>query len=424
MKFIHFIISILFVITFISYCHQPIPPEIENLSPEIPINLFPPDDTTDVPVAVTFRWHSQDPNENDTLYYDFYLEADNPAPNLLLADLAVDSLHRESLEYNSTYYWKIVAKDQAGNSTSSPVWVFKTRHEFNAPPNIPANPEPENGANSIQIRNVVLQWKGGDPDSFSVVNYDVLFGETFDSLQTISMNLPDSSYPLTLLRYEKKYFWQIIAKDHYGSITDGPVWNFETLNPVKIFDGNFDADTENQNPSSLKWSFGETGADIFVSDEISWNNQGKSVCFVDSTYEGSCFLAASFASKKVGMLEFYIMMTADDDYLGIRLYSEISDSTHLGPQISIREGKLQYYDNGRTWQTVSPVEINSWYFIQLVFDCDKQYYNIFIKDRIAAENATWTGTFVSNINLLYFMTFQNRICKKAYIDDVKIFSDP
>ena len=415
------------MITFISYCHQPIPPEIENLSPEIPINLFPPDDTTDVQVAVTFRWQSQDPNEYDTLYYDFYLEAGNPAPNLRLSDLAVDSLHRESLKYNSTYYWKIVAKDQAGNSTSSPVWVFKTRHEFNEPPNIPDNPHPANEATSIPINNVILEWSGGDPDSFSVVNYDVLFGETSDSLQSISMYLLDSSYPLTLLRYEKKYFWQIIAKDHYGSITDGPVWNFETLNPIKVFDGNFDSDTENQNPSASKWSIGGSDADIFVSNENSWNNQGKSACFVDSTNDGTCFLATSLEDKEVGMLEFYIMMTDDNDYFGLRLYSDSAKADYLGPQLSIREGKLQYYykgDNGMDWQTVMSVEMISWYFIQLVFDCKKQYYNIFVNDKLEAEEATWTETSVQNIRWLYFMTFPNRICKKAFIDDVKFFSDP
>ena len=358
------------------------------------------------------------------MFYDFYLEIDNPNPKLKVPNLAVDSLFINALKYDTTYYWKVVAKDLAGDSSSSPVWKFKTRHEFNAPPYIPKNPDPENNETSIPINNVILQWTGGDPDGFSMVNYDVQFGEYLDSLKIISVNIPDSSLQLSLLKYDKKYFWQIISKDHYGSITEGPVWSFETLKPHKFFDGNFDSDNTNQNPSSIEWYVMESGADIFVSDERSWNNQGKSACFIDSTLEGSCFLFSRLEKKTVGMIEFYIMATSQNDYFGIRLYSESSDSIHLGPQISIREGKIQYFDKSRIWQTASSADVNSWYFIQLVFDCDKQYYNLFINNKIVAEKVTWTGTSVPNIELLYFLTFQNRICNRTYIDEVKYFSVP
>ena len=230
---------------------------------------------------------------------------------------------------------------------------------------------------------------------------------------------------MTLLRYDKNYFWKIIAKDDYQNMTEGPVWSFQTLLGETVFNGTFDTDAENKNPSNRKWSIRkEFGADIFVTNEKSWNNQGKSVCFTDSTIESNSYLAASVAPKKVGMLQLHFLMTSENDYFGVRLYSEKADSNHLGPQVSIREGKLQYYDKSREWNTITTVEINSWYFLQLVFDCDQHYYNLFLNDRLTAENVTWTGTNVATVNSFYFLTFQNRICKKSYIDDVKFFSYP
>jgi len=417
-------IYLLLIIFIISNCHQTAPTTPGNLSPKIPVNIFPPDDTTGVNIETTFRWQAEDPNENDNLFFDFYLAKGDPNPGLLLPGLTVDSLFKNDLEYDTTYYWKIVAKDQEGDSTSSPIWSFKTRHEFNLPPSIPGNPDPAHGANIVPINGVVLKWQGGDPDYYSIVNYDVLVGESADALVAVSNNQPDSAYPMTLLRYDKKYYWKIIAKDDYENITEGPVWNFETLLGETIFNWSFETDNKNESPSSLKWTVWGSSADIFVTDEVSWDNQGKSVCFTDSTIEGSSYLAASVEEKKVGLFQFHFLMTSPDDYFGIRMYSETADSNHLGPQISLREGKLQYFDKSRTWQAADPVDNNTWYFLQLVFDCDQQFYNIYLNEKLVAEKITWTGTMVPNLNLFYFMTFENRKCEKAYIDDVKFFSDP
>ena len=425
MKYIHYMIYVLFAILIISNCHQNAPTEIGNISPKTPINIFPADDTTGINIEITFRWQAEDPNTNDNLMFDFYLEAGNPDPSILFGNLTADSLFKNDLKYDTTYYWKIVAKDQSGDSTSSPVWSFRTRHEFNSPPNVPINPEPSNGANAIPINGVVLKWQGGDPDYYSVVSYDVLVGESSDSLFTVSTNQPDSTYPITLLRYGKKYYWKIIAKDDYGNTSEGPIWNFETLLPETIFNGSFDTGIQNESPSGIKWTvWRDSLTDIFVTDESGWNDQGKSVCFTDSTIKGSSFLAASVTPKKVGMFQFHFLMTSQDDYFGIRMYSEIADSNHIGPQISLREGKLQYFDKSSEWQIIKPVEIDSWYFLQLVFDSDQQFYNIYLDDKLVAEKLTWMGTTVPNLDLFYFLTFQNRKCTKAYIDDVKFFSDP
>ena len=420
MKYINYMIYVLFTILIISNCHQTVPTEVGNLSPKMPVNIFPPDDTTCINIETTFRWQAEDPNTNDSLFFDLYLGEGDSNLILVSSDLAADSFYKNDLKYATTYYWKIVAKDQDGDTTSSPLWLFKTRPEFITAPNIPGNPEPSDGANSIAINSVVLSWKGGDPD----LNYDVLLGESANLLNTVSKDQPDSTYSISLLRYDKKYFWKIISKGECGNKTEGPVWSFETLLGETIFNWSFETDNINESPSALMWTVWDSLTSTFVTDEVSWDNQGKSVCFTDSTIDGDSYMGASVTPKKVGMLQFHFLMTSQDDYFGIRMYSEFADSNHLGPQISLREGKLQYFDKGREWKAVKPVENDSWYFLQVVFDCDQQFYNIYLDEKLVAEKVTWTGTMVPKLNLFYFLTFENRKCNKAYIDDVKFFSDP
>ncbi len=405
-------------------CHQPLPPEIKNLAPKIPINIFPLDNAANLKTMITFRWQAEDPNENDTLSFDFYLQAGNPNPSRLFSNLVADSLVLHSLIYDTTYYWKVVAKDRTGDSTSSSIWRFTTRHEFNASPHLPSAVAPLDNAQSVSINNVVLTWIGSDPDYFSILCYDVLFGQQPDSLSMLSQCQSEGSFSLGLLRYNTKYFWQIIAKDDYDSIKVGPIWNFETLLAETIFNGSFDLDNVNEAPSLIKWSISELGAKVIVSDEKRWNNFGHSACLVDTTTEGSCYLAATIDEKELGMLQFYFLITSDDDYWGVRLYSGIADSTTLGPQISIREGKLQYYDKSQSWKTILTIKPDKWYLSQIVFDCTKQFYDIYIDDRKLAESVTWTGTSVPAIKYIYFLTFDNRTCHKAFIDEVQIFANP
>jgi hypothetical protein len=47
------------------------------------------------------------------------------------------------LEKNTTYYWKVVAQDNKGGTSESPVWRFTTE-DVNDPPIVPNSPQPNN----------------------------------------------------------------------------------------------------------------------------------------------------------------------------------------------------------------------------------------------------------------------------------------
>ncbi|HSD63950.1 MAG TPA: hypothetical protein VLB50_09120, partial [Ignavibacteriaceae bacterium] len=65
-----------------------------------------------------------DPN-GDSLTYDVYFGTSNN-PQLVASNQSTASFNPGQLNNSTTYYWKIVAKDNQGASTTGPVWSFAT----------------------------------------------------------------------------------------------------------------------------------------------------------------------------------------------------------------------------------------------------------------------------------------------------------
>ncbi len=101
-----------------------IAPGILNQPPNAPSNPTPADNATDVDIDVTLSWTCSDP-DGDTLTYNVYFgTASNPT---IVATVTTESYDPGSLNYNTKYYWKIVAKDGKGGQTSGSVWNFTTK---------------------------------------------------------------------------------------------------------------------------------------------------------------------------------------------------------------------------------------------------------------------------------------------------------
>jgi len=99
----------------------------------------------------------------------------------------------------------------------------------NTPPNTPSNPNPANGATSVDI-NKDLSWTGGDPDpTHDTVTYDVYFG-TVSLPPLVSPGQSGTTYNPGTMAYGTIYYWKIVATDNHGASTEGPIWHFTTLN--------------------------------------------------------------------------------------------------------------------------------------------------------------------------------------------------
>ncbi len=98
---------------------------VENHSPNVPSNPAPTDGAKGCPVTQDISWNGGDPDVGDSVVYDVYF-GDSISPSLVSADQTGTTYDPGTLNNNTVYYWKIVAKDNYGASVIGEVWSFET----------------------------------------------------------------------------------------------------------------------------------------------------------------------------------------------------------------------------------------------------------------------------------------------------------
>ena len=228
----------------------------DNSAPYTPSNPDPENGDTDVIVETDISWTCNDP-DNDVLSYDIYFgESSNPP---LVASDHVGTIYSPGLlDFDTKYYWKIVAYDAQGASTSGSTWDFTTRD--NNPPNSPSNPNPEDEETEVPI-DICLGWTSEDPEGDDVT-YDVYFGKCGEDLLIVSNNQSQKTYcPDENLEFETCYMWKIVAWDEYSYSTVGPIWSFTTEENLPPYEPSnpdpADGETDVSIEKLLRWEGGD-----------------------------------------------------------------------------------------------------------------------------------------------------------------------
>lgn len=95
-----------------------------NLAPTAPSTPSPANGDTGVaPSALT--WAACTDPDNDPVKYDVYYGT-SATPGLVQSDLTTNSYSLPSFVSNTVFYWKVIAKDDQGNSSAGPVWTYRT----------------------------------------------------------------------------------------------------------------------------------------------------------------------------------------------------------------------------------------------------------------------------------------------------------
>mgnify|MGYP005844903661 CR=1 FL=1 len=192
-----------------------------NNPPAVPSNPGPTDENIGQEINVDLIWECSDP-EGHSISYDIYFGTDYNPP-LVDSNYKSTTYDPGQLEYETTYYWKIIAEDVYGAISESDVWEFKTKR--NNPPTTPSNPVPADESVD-QIFPLDLTWECSDPENHSIT-YDIYFGKN-NNPPLVDSNYNSTTYDPGKLDYETTYYWKIVAEDVYGAISESEVWEFIT----------------------------------------------------------------------------------------------------------------------------------------------------------------------------------------------------
>ncbi len=185
--------------------------------PDAPVNPDPADGEQDTGLDVVLSWDAAPRATSYTVY--FGTDSNPPSVAGSVTGTSYDGLG--TLDYSTTYYWRIKANN-GGGSASSPVWSFSTMAET-LPPDEPVNPDPVDGAENTLL-DIQLCWD----EAARAESYTVYFGVDADPPVVVGSMTGTCYDGLGTLEFSTTYFWRVKANNAAGS-TSSPVWSFTTM---------------------------------------------------------------------------------------------------------------------------------------------------------------------------------------------------
>ncbi|WP_028579028.1 fibronectin type III domain-containing protein [Desulfogranum japonicum] len=159
--------------------------------PVTPHTPIPVNAATNVPTTTLISWQPETADPSQHLTYILFIGT-SETPELYTSGIPSSSFQLPDLNPLTTYYWKVVAKDNFNQETESPTWSFTTGNET-PEASAPIFPALES---TVVYSNAYLQWQEAiDPNSVDTVTYDVYFGKS-GSVALVSENQLTTNYEL------------------------------------------------------------------------------------------------------------------------------------------------------------------------------------------------------------------------------------
>ena len=182
----------------------------------------PANKATDVSIDTELRWSAVPHATSYVIYWgrlwvEFYLRAEttettyDPGP----------------LEYDTTYLWRVDAKNESGVTRPARRWEFTTESE--PPPDRPTGERPAHGAVNVSP-SVRLSWSGAT----GATSYRVYLGTDPEPdsnpwpFNEYRGEQKDTSYAPERLANSTTYYWRVDTQNAAGEVTTGDVWEFTT----------------------------------------------------------------------------------------------------------------------------------------------------------------------------------------------------
>ncbi|MBN1281274.1 MAG: PKD domain-containing protein [Candidatus Thermoplasmatota archaeon] len=373
-------------------------PDPVHHSPLAPYDPQPENNATDVDINIVVRWNGSYPGSHNT--YDVYFGTTS-APPLIIHNQSNISYDPGTLNYNTQYYWQVVAWDTDHVSNASAIWRFTTTQN------------PSGGGGGGDNAKPVADASAGEPYT-GFVNQEITFdgsksldpdgqivGYRWDFTKDGTYETPWLTSPTATHVYTETGTYDVVlqVKDDAGA-TDTDQTHATILQPnmpptIPVLEGpttghvnityNFstvstDADND-EIQYHFDWGDGDTSTSAFVENGTSvqlshsWSHYGEyhiAVTAFDGTTESAAVMSLAVDVLPItGPLQGYLV-DADS-----QLPYEFFDNTLTGQHTSLgQEGSTYLIDsNGDgTWDYTYSAESEVTTYFTYVY---QKYYTIY-----------------------------------------------
>jgi hypothetical protein len=396
---------------------------LNNRAPVAPNTPNPANGASSQPYSINFRWNSSDP-DGDALTYDIYLGTSNALSesDRISSGQSAATFSRSNLAEGTTYYWRVVARDNHNGVSPGPIWSFTVR--TNLAPNRPSQPTPANGAVDVST-SVLMRWTATDDDA-DPLKYDIYLGTGSDASNLVASDVTVSSYNAAALQPSTTYFWKVVAKDGLGGATAGPVWSFTTADPVAVglvayypLDGNAsDASGHGHN--------GQVSGPVPTTDRYGAPN--SAMRFMSQSYiEVPHSDELSFGSSDFSTLAWVRYSGSQSAYAGIVVkctpqfpeygYQFVASGYALAGQIGTTQG---YFD----FDGSKNLNDGNWHFVAMVVTRSTRTAKLYIDGTLVREyqNTKLASSIYSTSPLFLGQDRQGGSHFVGSIDDVRLYN--
>ncbi|MBD3615416.1 MAG: T9SS type A sorting domain-containing protein [Gracilimonas sp.] len=227
--------------------------------PETPILASPANGANETSTSPTLQWNSAD--RADTYHVQVATSTDFSSPVVDQSGLSQTNYQPAGLNHSTTYYWRVRAANQGGNSEWSDIWSFTVKDPPATPPNAPTLVSPSNGATGVAT-NPTLQWNSADrADTYHV---QVATSTDFSSPVVDQSGLSQTNYQPAGLNHSTTYYWRVRAANQGGNSEWSDIWSFTVKDPPA---------TPPNAPTLVSPSNGATG--VATNPTLQWNSADR-----------------------------------------------------------------------------------------------------------------------------------------------------
>jgi len=205
--------------------------EPEDVSQPDAVELISPEDgADDVSIHPILHWEEQVQGTG----YRVQAALDLEFSGLIVDEEGLEQTEFElsDLDYETIYYWRVRASNDAGDGEWSEVWSFTTEQEPVTAPDIVQLLSPEDNADDVSL-NPALVWS--ESEGADLYHLHVSDESDFSNLLIDEASLSDTTFSVTDdLEESTLYYWRVRASNEAGDSEWSDVFVFTTEMAVSI----------------------------------------------------------------------------------------------------------------------------------------------------------------------------------------------